>query len=112
MANATNRWLDKLAAADKAKGGTGSDYRLSQILGIDRQYVSKYRRAVIQLNDETAAKLADELGVHPMIVIAEVHAERSRDVRMQRAWDQVAKAAKGGKIAAVILAASLGAAIP
>lgn len=110
MANATNRWLDKLAAADKAKGGTGSDYALSGLLGIERQRVSRYRRGADKtMGDDTAIKLAELLGLHPMIVIAEIRAEQSRDVRAARVWDQVAKAAKGGKIAAVILAASLGA---
>lgn len=107
MSNATNRWLDKLAAADKAKGGTGTDYKCAQIVGVDPQLMYKYRRGVNQMGDGPAIKLAEALGLHPMIVIAEIRAEQSRDVRAARVWDQVAKAAKGGKIAAVILAASL-----
>src|SRR5690349_12055171 len=110
MANATNRWLDKLAAADKAKGGSGSDYRLSQMVGVARQQVSKWRNEVDHLSDERALVIAELLRLHPMIVIGEIHADRSRDVREQRLWDQVAKAARGGKIAAVILAATLHAA--
>lgn len=108
MATATTRWLDKLAAADKGNGGTGTDYKLAQIIGVDPQLMHKYRHRDTQMGDGPAMKCAEALGLHPMIVMAEIRAEQSRDARAQRAWGQVAKAARDGKIAAVILAATLG----
>jgi plasmid maintenance system antidote protein VapI len=107
MANATNRWLDKLAEADKAKGGTGSDYRLSQMLGVARQQVSKWRNEVDHLSDERALVLAEQLGIHPMIVVAEIHADRSRDVRMQRMWAAAAAAAKKAAYAGAVILTAL-----
>lgn len=92
MTNATNRWLDKLAAHERANGGTGSDYALAQIVtGGDRAQMSKYRREVAQMGNDGALIVAQRLGVHPMVVLAEIAAEKSRDHRMQRAWLDAAK---------------------
>lgn len=109
MDNATNRWLNKLAEADKAKGNTGSDYRLGQLLGVERQYVSKYRRGVIQMNDALAIRLAELLEQQPMRVIGEIHEELARDAREKKFW---ALTARNARKAAVILAVSMGALAP
>lgn len=106
MATATNRWLDKLAAADKAKGGTGTDYKLAQLLGVDPQLMSKYRRGLSQMGDDGAIAAAEFLGVRPMIVLADIHSERARTEREKRFWRAMV-AAK----AAVILSAVSGAAL-
>lgn len=113
MGNATNRWLDRLAAAEKARGGADSDYRLSQLIGVERQQVSKWRREVDQMSARAAIRLAELLDVHPRIVIAEVMAERARDEREKRYWVAEAKSAakKLAAVGAVILAAS-GIAVP
>ncbi len=100
MGNATNRWLDKLAAADKAKGGTGSDYALAKVLGVERQMVSKYRRGVSQMGDDAAIAAAEALGIRPIIVIAEVASEVARSERAKKFWIKAATKA-------AILAASV-----
>jgi hypothetical protein len=107
MGNATNRWLDRLAAWDKARGGTGTDYSLAKLLETDTQLVSKYRRELAQMGEAPALKVAQMLEVHPMVVMAEIAAERSRDVRMQRAWMDAARhyAKKAAFAGAVILTA-------
>lgn len=124
MSNATNRWLDRLAAADKAKGGTGSDYRLSQLLEIERQRVSRYRRELDQaMGDDVALALAEALEklddrVHPLVIIGDIRTERGRTEREKRLWMLVARNAKKlasvggvGVGAAAILAAQFGPAL-
>lgn len=107
MSNATNRVLDRLADLDKEAGGTGTDYAIAKRLDVSTQQVSKWRREVDQMGDGMAIRAAELLGVHPMIVIGEIRTERGRDEREKKFWAATARAAKSGKVAAVILAAGL-----
>lgn len=59
MSNATNRWLDKLAEWDRRHGGTGTDYKLAQLLGEPgkpiKQKVSKWRASSDQIGRRQCA---------------------------------------------------------
>lgn len=107
MGNATNRWLDRLAASDRAKGGTGSDYKLAQLLGIDRQQISKYRSERDQMGDDSALALAELVGVHPMVVIGDIRTERGRTEREKKFWTLAARNAKKAAVAGAVIVAGV-----
>lgn len=113
MTTATNRWLDRLAALEKSRGGSDSDYRLAQLLGVERQVVSRYRRELDQMGPDAALKVAEQLEVHPRIVVGEVMAERARTDRERRYWlAEIKSAAKKAAMAgAAILTALSGPAL-
>lgn len=106
--NATNRYLDLLAAQDRQAGGTGSNYKLAQLLGVERQMVSKWRSGNDQLSDVMAVRLADQLNIQPLRIIGEVNAEKARDARTKMVWINAAKKA-GGKVAGLVLAVMMAA---
>ena len=54
---------------DKAKDITGSDYKTAQRLQVTRATVSGWRRRG-SMDNENAAKLADLVGINPMMIIA------------------------------------------
>jgi hypothetical protein len=101
VTNPTNRALDELARLDKASGGTGTDYKLAQLLDVPRATISNYRRGVTQLDDVLAIRLAELIKEQPLRLIGEINAERARDTRTKAFWSKTAKGA-GGKVAALV----------
>jgi plasmid maintenance system antidote protein VapI len=77
--------LDYLNEA-KARLGLESDYALAKHLGLTVGSVSHYvnRRRVI--DNYTAAKLAEILGVEPIEVIAAAEFEREKDEQRKIFW--------------------------
>lgn len=103
MENATTRVLDRLAAQDKAAGGTGSDYATAKRLGVATQMVSKWRSGRDQMSDAMAIRAAELLGVEPLRLIGDIRMERARDEREKKFWQRTVKGA-GGKVAGLVLA--------
>jgi len=83
--NTTQNYLTRL----KAMHGGASDYRAAQILGITQQSVSQYKMGKCQLSDETATKMASELGLDPLKVVAEVKLETSKSRETRQLWARV-----------------------
>lgn len=112
MNNATNRWLDLLADDDKSDGGSGSDYRLAQLLGVPKSSISNYRNGRSQMEDRIAIRLAEMLGVPPVTVVAEIHAERSKDPNTQSFWNELSaamtKARKAGVAGIAVMMTAIG----
>lgn len=80
-------WIDKV----KAARGWDSDYRVSKELGLGRQTVSTYRsRADATMDEETAIKVAQALGVDAAGVIIDQVAERSKSPEVSSALHKVA----------------------
>lgn len=81
-------WIDKV----KAERGWDSDYRAAKELGITRNAISNFRAGRNQSMDEgTALKVAQALGVDPAAVIIDQVAERSKDAGLSTALHRVAK---------------------
>jgi hypothetical protein len=114
MDNATNRWLDALSDDDKSDGHSGSDYRLSQLLGIERQMVSKYRHGIQHLSDDVAVRLAQLLDVPEILVVAEIRRDRTRDPKTRSFWADLAAGRRAAKVVAgvAVMMTALGLGLP
>ncbi len=97
MENATNRYLNALAR----KLGGVSDYRLSKVLGTSTSGISNYRMGRSTLDNTTAAKAAELLGLNPLEVIAAIEMDRAKTDETKQFWTAQAK-----KFAAVFLCAA------
>lgn len=99
--NATNRWLD---AAKRVQGYT-SDYQLCKALGVSSARIGNYRGATSRaMDDDLALKVAILARVPPMLVLAEVAAERSKNSQLRSVWLDLARQA--GKAALLVVAIS------
>jgi DNA-binding XRE family transcriptional regulator len=115
MGNATNRWLDALADDDRSDGGTGSDYKLAKLLGVPRTTISNYRTGRSQMDDRIAIRIAELVGVPPVSVVAEIHAERARDPNSQAFWAELGAAMKKARnvvAGAAVMMTALGLGLP
>jgi len=95
----TIRWID----AVKKQHGLTSDYQLAKRWEISRALVSKYRTGNEFLSEETAAKVAADMGVELAFVLACAAAERARMPSARAAWLQLA--ARLGIVAGVMFLA-------
>jgi len=60
----------------KARHGGVSDYRISKILGVTHQAVSKWNCGKSTFNDEIAVKVAYMLDLDPDYILISIYAER------------------------------------
>jgi len=70
-----DQWIDRV----KKARGWDSDYRVANELNLTRQAVSGYRRKPMTLDEVTAVKVAEILGLNPAGIIIDQVAERSKD---------------------------------
>jgi len=80
-------WIDKV----KAARGWDSDYRAAKELGLTRQTVSTYRSRDTTMDEGTALKVAEALGINPAAVLIDQLAERSKDAGVSSTLHQVAR---------------------
>lgn len=92
--------------AVKARHSVPSDYKLSFLLGITQQEVSKLRNQKSFLGDQTALKVAELLDLSPGIVLSAVHAERAKVPAEKAAWNSIFEKL-GGLAAGVLLVSCL-----
>lgn len=92
--------------AVKAKHGLTSDYQLSKLLECTHSAISNYRAGKSRLDEETACKVADLLGIEGGFVLSCIAAERSKNAKVKKAWAWTAQHL-GGLAAALALVAIL-----
>lgn len=80
--------MNTIEYLDKAKEAKGiqSDYALAKHLGIRSSTISGYRAGKSQMDDSIAVKIAEIIGKHPAIVLADVHAEREKNPEIAAIW--------------------------
>lgn len=93
----TIEFLDRVREAHSIR----SDYALAERLGLTRQQVSKYRSRKDYMSDETAARVAELLGVDPGFVLATIHAERSKNDDTRALWVGIAERLQRAGVAAL-----------
>jgi len=98
----TVEYLDACKAKLWPDEDDASDYRLSKVLGMSRQAMSKYRCEGVTFNNETAKKVAEILGIHPLRVMVDMERERARTPEEQALWRELA-----GKLSAVVAGVGL-----
>jgi len=93
----------ELMTAVKQRHGLTSDYQLAKFLSLSRQRVSANLHGGTVMNDETALKVADALGIERGRVLAIVAAERAPTPTTKKEWLKLAATA------ALVLVAIVGA---
>lgn len=101
----SNELLDAL----KKQLGVESDYALARLLKISRPALSDWRTR--GLSDERALQFATDLGINPGPVLAAIHAERSADPKVRKAWETIAKTIRSAA-AAVLVVLGMGVTAP
>lgn len=97
----TIEYLDE--AKNKLK--LDSDYSMAKFLGVGRSAISGYRTASRIIDDYAAAKIANALGINPMIVIAAANAEREKTEERKDYWRNFYERL-GGVAASILLLTS------
>jgi len=95
--NNAQKYLTEL----KARKGGVSDYRVSKILNVSAQAVSKWRNGQDSFSPTTAKKVADELGIDEEIVVIESQLDRCKTPEEAEIWQKVLRRL-GGAAAAVV----------
>ena len=73
-------------------------------LGFTNQYISEIKLGKSQFTDETAIKLANEIGIDPAEVMISLNAVRAKTPEMKAAWYDVLKKYCAGTGAALAVA--------
>lgn len=84
--NSTRNYLEKV----KEKQNLNSDWALARFLGITPQAMTKIRKGG-SLNDYTALKVAEALGINPLEVIATANREKAKGAEEKAAWERILK---------------------
>ncbi|RFP36145.1 hypothetical protein [Duganella sp. BJB476] len=82
--------LEYLDAA-KAKLGIESDYALAKKLNLRASTIAGYRARGGQMDDDVATRLAEILGVHPGLVMLDMHRARAKTPAEQSIWQEIYK---------------------
>ena len=82
----TTDYLDALKAARHLE----TDYQLAKLLDCSTAQLSQYRQRKRVMDDYTAARVAEMLGVDPLKVIAQANAEREKTDTKRAFWQKLA----------------------
>jgi hypothetical protein len=77
--------------AVKKKLGISSDYALQAPLGVKKQSVSNYRNGRSGFDSRVAMRVAQILGLEPLVVIADMEIERAATPEVEDFWKQIAR---------------------
>lgn len=93
--------------AAKAAIGVESDSALGKAIGLHRNAVGQYMNGSRVMDDYTALKVAQILGVDPLEVIAAANHERERSIEKREAWANLwnATTQKMGRAASLMVLA-------
>lgn len=83
----TSDFLDAL----RVKLDLPSDGRLAVYLGMQRQYMSKYRTLGHTFDDAMSLRVADILEIDPAYVLACMHHQREKNEEVKKVWERLAK---------------------
>lgn len=75
--------------AAKARLGIESDYALAKALGMRASTISNYRAGRGQMDDEIASKVAAAAGIHPGIVMLDMHRARAKTEKEASIWQEI-----------------------
>ncbi len=76
-------WIDRVKTAK----GWESDYRAAKELGFSPNTISSYRRGKsITFDENSAVKVADILGIDPIVVLADQAMEHAKSEPAKKAW--------------------------
>lgn len=77
--------------AAKSRLGIESDYALAKVMKMRASTISNYRSGRSQMDDDIAARVAQILGMHPGLVMLDMHRERAKTPAEQSIWQEIYK---------------------
>lgn len=95
----TNDFLD----AVKARHGLTSDYQLGKKMNWTSSRIANYRMGRSGMDEAACLEIAEALGMNALEVVAEINAEKAKEKGVQEFWRQVAKSARAGLAAGLVL---------
>jgi plasmid maintenance system antidote protein VapI len=96
-----NRWIEE---AERTLDINSAE--LARRLQVKPSSISNYKHKRSHLDDDTAIKLGELIGIDPLKIIADQNAERAKTDRARTFWKRI------GAAAAVILATAIGGLTP
>ncbi|HJW55853.1 MAG TPA: hypothetical protein VJ577_11315 [Burkholderiaceae bacterium] len=81
----TQEYLD----AVRTKLGITTDYALAKALGVSKQAAGQWSKGVCGFNDDVARRVAEILGIHPGIVVLDMHRERAQTPETRALWQTI-----------------------
>lgn len=84
-------YSQKLLTWLKAANDGASDYRAAKIIGVTPQAVSHVRAQNRQFSDKTAVRIAQELKLDPIKVIARLHIDSESCHQTRQVWEEIIK---------------------
>lgn len=79
-------------AAVRRKMGLSRSAEVARLLKLSEAAVSRYESGARVMDDYTAARVAEVLGIDPLTVIAQANAEREKDSEKRQFWERLAHA--------------------
>jgi hypothetical protein len=77
--------------AVKTRLGIESDYAVAKVLQMRQSTISGYRARGGQMDDDIAAKVAEILGIHPGLVMLDMHRARAKTPAEKSIWQDIYK---------------------
>ena len=87
----------------KVKTGLKSDYALAGHLGIPRQAINELMQGKRHPDAFIAVKIADVLGIHPMLLLAEFEADKAKTTDQRGFWINFKRRIKTGAAVMLVL---------
>lgn len=81
--------------AAKSALGLASDYSIAKHLHIAKTTVSNYQSKKNNLDEETAGKIAEILGINPAIIVASAYHARAKTDAQKQVWQDMYQAVGG-----------------
>lgn len=75
----------------RAKFGISTDYAIAKKLGVSKQAAGRYSKGLGGFDDEVALRVASLTGIHPGLVLLDMHKERAQTDEAREIWEQVQK---------------------
>jgi plasmid maintenance system antidote protein VapI len=87
----------------KVKSGIKSDYALAKALGVPRQQMSELLKGRKKPDAYICVKIGDMLGVHPLILLAELEADNAKTTERRAFWENFGRRIKTGALGMLAL---------
>jgi plasmid maintenance system antidote protein VapI len=96
--NVTQTYLTRV----KASNGGISGYKAALILGVSHSSISAYKTGLTDMSTETATKVANYLGIDPVLVVAEIQLELANTREARQLWGRILDLSKTAAPLAVV----------
>lgn len=86
-----NLTIDALLDRVREAQGLKSDYQMAKVTGFSIQKIGNWRHGRVLPDEKACQTLAVAAGLDPYVVIAQVHALRTKDSAARAIWERIAE---------------------